>query len=476
MQRSRLLLLFLLLAGAQNGWGQTVFVTPYIQPGNVAGLSKEEKVLIWQTDSVPAQFKVEYLLGNTFEGPGKVVVAKAKAVPVAGYHNTLLYRATLSGLAFDTIYTYRVSLGAKVIGEATFRTRTRKPSTHFVVFGDCGAGTKEQRAIAYQVARQDPQFVLIVGDNVYNDGLMSEYHRRFFSVYLSTSASPEHGAPLMKTTPFYMLVGNHDVGGSDFDKKPDGLAFFYFVDLPLNAPVAELNAKPKGDPKKVKAFQKAAGRRFPRLANYSFEYGNVHITCLDASDYANPLDPAILQWMKDDISASKAEWKFVSFHQPGFNSSKSHYNDQIMRLLAPIFESLKVDMVLAGHVHNYQRTVPLKFRPKMNAAGDQYVISKEGLIDGTFTLDQKFDGSSNLHPDGIIYIVSGGGGAKLYDPEMSNKPELWKHDPPDNWAPFTKKLISDTHSFTVIDTNGKKLKLTQIDQNGNVIDTIQVAK
>ena len=34
-----------------------------------------------------------------------------------------------------------------------------------------------------------------------------------------------------------------------------------------------------------------------------------------------------------------------------------------MRLLAPMLEAGKVDVVFNGHVHNYQRSYPLRFVP-----------------------------------------------------------------------------------------------------------------
>jgi len=137
---------------------------------------------------------------------------------------------------------------------------------------------------------------------------------------------------------------------------------------------------------------------------------------------------------------------------------------------------LGVDMVLNGHVHNYQRTRPLRFAPKVNEKGDQFVITKAGGVEGAFTFDQKFDGIINTKPDGIIYIITGAGGAALYDPEISNKPELWKRETAENWVPYTVKLISDIHSFTLIETEGKKLTLRQINIKGETIDEIHVTK
>ena len=121
-------------------------------------------------------------------------------------------------------------------------------------------------------------------------------------------------------------------------------------------------------------------------------------------------------------------------------------------------------------------SMPLKFAPKRDSTGENYVISRDGRIDGTFTLDQQFDGVTNTKATGIIYIVTGAGGAVLYDEGISNKPEMWKHDPPANWVPFTVKLISDIHSYTLIETEGKKLTLKQFDLKDNELDGIVVTK
>ena len=76
----------------------------------------------------------------------------------------------------------------------------------------------------------------------------------------------------------------------------------------------------------------------------------------------------------------------------------------------------------------------------------------------------------------LFTLLQGAGGAPLYDTRLSEKPELWKHEPTENWPHFTKKLISDRHSFTLIETKGKILTLQQIDLTGKVIDEIKVTR
>ena len=475
--RKVLLLIIIFQLALTIGQGQNILVRPYLQPGNAPNLNKELKVLIWQTDSIPGNYVVEFASGNSLKDAVKIETSKVSFVQLhLKNKTTYLYRAVLTGLGFDAQYTYRVSTNGTSIAEDSFYTRTKKKQTRFVAFGDCGSGSINQAEIAYQVFLQKPQFVLITGDNVYWRGLESEYRKNFFPIYLAPEALPQKGAPLMNTIPFYLILGNHDIYSENLDKFSDGLAYFYYNDLPLNAPIPTSTLVAEGNEEKIKEFKKNTKGRFPNIANYSFDQGNVHIVCLDANTYVNPLDQDLVDWITRDLRNSNADWKIVAYHHPGFNSSKAHYDDQWMRLLSPLLEELKIDVVLTGHVHGYQRSLPLTFAPTLDQAGRHYTISKEGRVDGVFTLDKEFDGITKTKPKGIIYVVSGAGGASLYDTAISRKPELWTHNPQENWVPFTEKLISNIHSFTLIETKERILTLKQLDAKGEILDEIIITK
>ena len=87
-----------------------------------------------------------------------------------------------------------------------------------------------------------------------------------------------------------------------------------------------------------------------------------------------------------------------------------------------------------------------------------------------------FDGKTNTLANGVIHVITGAGGGALYDHGLTDNPGLWKKDTPENWVPYTVKLVSDRHSFTWIETNGKELHLQQIDAEGNVFDEIKITK
>jgi len=474
---NRLILVFVLALLSWQGQAQVILARPYLQPGNSPTLHKEQKVLIWQTDSTSGVFKVELAHGTTLDGASHITTPAITFERLKLMGNTSkLYRATLDGLQFDTEYTYRVTLGTMHIATATFSTRPTKETSRFAVFGDCGTGSPMQAATAYHVYQQKPEFVVITGDIAYSFGLEREYRARFFPAYTNPVANLKRGAPLMQSVPFYLILGNHDTYSSDLDKYEDGLAYYYYVDLPQNAPIPKQYLEVTGRKERVAAFKKNTSGRYPRQSNYSFDHGNVHIVCLDSNPYIDPLDPAMLEWLKNDLSSSKAEWKMVAFHHPGFHTSRTHYSDQRMRVLTPLLEELNVDMVLNGHIHNYQRSVPFTFAPKKDKSGTKYVVRADGSVNGEFKLDKEFDGVTKTNAKGIIYVVSGGGGAGLYDTELSQKPQYWEQGSKENWAPFMAKVISDVHSFTMVETNGKTLVLKQIDGKGAVIDEIKVTK
>ena len=143
-----------------------------------------------------------------------------------------------------------------------------------------------------------------------------------------------------------------------------------------------------------------------------------------------------------------------------------------MRLLAPVFEKGNVDIVFNGHVHNYQRSFPMRFAPDKKGTlligGKDNKTIRGRVVNGRWTFDKTFDGKTNTKPNGVIYVVTGAGGQELYNPEQETDP--------DSWQKFTDKFIATIHSFTLVNVNGKKLKLQQVDVNGKEIDAIEIIK
>jgi predicted phosphodiesterase len=331
--------------------------------------------------------------------------------------------------------------------------------------GDTAQGTAAQKQIAVRIAAGDPDYVFIAGDIVYSRGRISEYREKFFPVFNRDEKDPAYGAPLLRSIPFVAAPGNHDLG-RDFSIATDLLAYFLYWRQPLNGPAAAGPA-PSGPPAAVGRFTAAAGGRFPRMANFSFDYGNVHWVALDSMPYMDWTSPVLREWLAADLKAVPAStWKLAGFHHPGFNSSRAHFNEQRMRVLAPLFEECGVDIVFNGHVHNYQRSFPLTFVPRRQPDGSFYLAN--GNVEGAWTLDRAFDGTPAKRPRGVLYIVTGGGGAGLYNPEQQSAPATWQ--------PFTAKFVSSVHSLTLVEAGPQKLVLRQVSALGQELDSLVLTK
>jgi 3',5'-cyclic AMP phosphodiesterase CpdA len=163
---------------------------------------------------------------------------------------------------------------------------------------------------------------------------------------------------------------------------------------------------------------------------YSFNWGNAHIMVLN-SDIANSGGNKFARdafwaeqtkWLESELESSqKSEYRIVVAHHPPFSavSSRQGSNPE-MRALVPMFEKYHVSIAFFGHDHNYQR---------------------------------------NLQ-NGINYVISGGGGAPLYDV-----------DKPD---PATSQKAISVENFVKVSVEGKVMKVQAKGLNGKILDEFEI--
>jgi len=461
-------------------------VVPYIQPGPGSELcdGSETTVVAWQTLAGPADFIVEFGDTTRYERTARCEPRRRPSGRGGDSEARVNWTASIEALKLGHKYFYRLRGGGGTLAEGYFTTRQpRGRPVRFVSFGDNSYGDISDRAIAYHTYQQHPDFVMNCGDNVYESGTDDEYQRYFFPVYNADVAGLRIGAPLLRSVPFYTVIANHDVQGkdangheiADFTRNPDALGYYTAMHLPLNGPAAPTYSTPTmGSDERLAAFRACAGARFPRMANYSFDYGDVHVVCIDSNRYIDSNDVALQRWIAADLSATDAVWKFVVYHHPAFNAGNEHYEVQHMRVLAPLFEAHGVDAVLSGHEHNYQRARPIRFTPA-GPGKSADIGGKDRRVPGRFIVDRAFDGVGNTQPDGVLYIVTGAGGKHLYDDGFTDNPSRWTHAD-DGHADYVAKMITDRHSLTLFDVDGPRLTMTQIDEAGTEIDRIVVTK
>ena len=446
---------------------------PYLQLGDAPKLSNPESLmLLWHSAPDLTGWAVEV---RTSKDSAWRAMSEptAQSVNAPGIPPHMVYHARLMGLVPGEQFQYRVLRSGDPVFISTGRARKSAEQPYRVVlFGDCAQGTPASRAIAYQASLANPDFIFIPGDIIYDSGRISEYRQKFFPVYNADTPSADIGAPLLRSTLFIAAPGNHDIALTNFQRYADALAYFLYWDQPLNGfvPSADSHAAVHtltGNLEAQPAFLAASAPRYPLMANFSFDYGNAHWTVLDSNPYMEWSNPELRDWVAKDLAAARnATWRFVAFHHPGFNSATEHTNDQWMRVLSPVFEAGNVDVVFQGHVHNYQRTYPLTFVPKLQENGA--VVGPRGEVAGEWKLDHAFKNGLGAKPQGVIYITSGAGGAGLYSVAMQADPSQWKE--------FTYKFFSEQHSLSVIDVNGKTFRLRQISDTGNEVDSFQIEK
>lgn len=470
---STLITALLFFSGYAQDDKPAFLVNPYLQVGYQPASNSLD--LLWVPVDSSAVYEVQYKKGAG-DVWTKAVTLSSRTIAVDNVAAHRLFQAALTELVPGSIFDYRVFHDKKMVYSASAHApKSKEQPYRFVVFGDVGAGTKAAMGIALGVYEAKPDLVLIPGDIVYDNGLVREYNKRFWPIY-NTAKKDTAGVPLMSSIPFVAAVGNHDLVTRDLDRSPDALAYYYYWQQPLNAPAGKegvVYPAIRGADERKKAFLDAAGKAYPAMANFSYDYANAHWLVLDADNYVDWTDKELIDWVTNDLAKAKdADWRFVMFHQPGFNSSRAHFEQQQMRLLAPLFEAGKVDVVFTGHVHNYQRSYPLTFKPD-NRAGYQ-LVSGAGktpagkIVTGAWTLDKKFDGKDITKPNGIIYLVTGAGGQGLYNKEQQ--------DDRDSWQGFTYRFVSKVHSFTVADVKGKTLTIKQLAPDRTEVDSFTITK
>jgi len=232
--------------------GQKVTFAPYIQLGDNGTFGRSDQIVIaWQTDETSpnaSAYKVEFGSGeherHSVTPSARIVDNYLAADPTLptipgsyGAHSN--YTAVLRDLRYDTVYHYKVTGPGMPSGgfASSFRTRKLGRDYSFVVVGDEGffpvvPNSTPARIVNYeariahlihnaanitlpnQPALPPADFILDTGDNVYNEGTEDNYRDFFFPVYNSDQDSNETGAPILRSTLFFPVDGNHDLGST----------------------------------------------------------------------------------------------------------------------------------------------------------------------------------------------------------------------------------------------------------------------
>ncbi|HEX7173920.1 MAG TPA: metallophosphoesterase [Pyrinomonadaceae bacterium] len=217
-------------------------------------------------------------------------------------------------------------------GEPVGSTRAASPvkltlplkdgSVRFMVVGDTGTGTEQQKELADVMLRYREafpfEFVLLMGDNMYGGEKPADFKLKFEDIYKRL---------LDDKVMFYASLGNHDESNQRFYEH--------------------FNMK---------------GEEYYRL-----QKGNIAFYALNS----NYMDKRQLKWLEEELAKDASEWKIAFFHHPPYSSGGKHGSSTGVReIVEPIFLKYGVNAVFAGHEHFYERLKPQK--------GIYYFISGAG--------------------------------------------------------------------------------------------------
>ena len=229
----------------------------------------------------------------------------------------------------------------------------------FIAYGDTRSSDETSVSpihddlVSIFLQRSDPELIIHTGDMVNHGG--ETYQWPLFDD--SISAIYEWDANMK----FYGAVGNHewytDIWGVNDDDFSNYLDYFDFSDVINEAGESELW--------------------------YSFDWNDIHFIFLSTvegwigDDFTCPTTQ--MDWLMSDL-AGNDEFIVVSMHNPSYSIRADRPDrwaqaESVRAAFHDIFIDYEVDIVFAGHDHQYYRTIR----------------------------------------DGIQYVVTGGGGAPLYD-------------------------------------------------------------
>ncbi len=312
-----------------------------------------------------------------------------------------------------TLFCSSVAMKLNLSASALAENVATPGSLELLAIGDFGSGTEAQFAVARGMARyanglkRKTDGLLLLGDNFYGPmpgGVNSERWKTGFSDPYSREIYPG---------PCWAVLGNHDYHdtpgneqaqlnyAASLDRKTRWTmpAKYYRVDLPADKPQVT----------------------FLMIdTNYQSINGHLH----QADKHPETLkfwltrDEQIAQiaWLEKQLTSPRAPFTVVVGHHPVYSEGSHGDSKPLVDELGPILEKYKVHMYLCGHDHDLQ----------------------------------------HLELDGLktSFVVSGGGGARLY----KQKEKLRKGS-----------TINDVHGFTHLSIIEDRLHVRHIDPNGKLV-------
>lgn len=287
------------------------------------------------------------------------------------------------------------------------------------LLGDTGSGEKEQYLVADAIRNYHDTYgltaILILGDNIYEDGVSSLDDNQFYTKF----EKPYQDIDL----PFYLLLGNHDYANIEgtqafFDHAIHQIDYHHFSDK-WNMP-----------------------KRY-----YSVKLGNCEFFMLDTNlENMTPTEISLqARTMNQKIKKSKKSHKFLCGHHT-WRSTGGHGNADIVfeKFMCKIVKGTNIKSYFCGHDHCKNHII-IPFPNSRNT-------KRKNTRNKTKNKNkrQKF-----IH----VYVIGTGG--KSIDKSYMNSSQI---TPPD------KLMYHDADlGFIILETSGKNASIQMFTVDDNVL-------
>lgn len=188
---------------------------------------------------------------------------------------------------------------------------------------------------------------------------------------------------------------------------------------------------------------------------YSYNIQNVHILTMStelpfvagSKQYNFVLDD-----LKSAATSRSIRWIIVNLHIPLYTSpntcieSTCAGHKSLRETYHPLFDKFGVDLVLEGHIHNYQRSYPIACNPK-NISSPTVTSASENNYN---------------NPEGQIYVIVGTGGVNLQG--LSGK------------TPYMASQQDSKYGVLAMRFSENKLHANFLSNNGSILDQFNITK
>ncbi|WP_020534742.1 metallophosphoesterase family protein [Lewinella cohaerens] len=291
-----------------------------------------------------------------------------------------IFNFQLKSLLPATTYYYQFRQGNFQSVIYQLQTAPQKETFSFTAWGDSQGGWPIFKQLTQSMQTTAADFSIGLGDLVADGSQHIQWLNFLHALH-----------PVAEQHPVFPVIGNHDYDGQYDDLRP------------------------------------VLYQQYIREDTYfSWAYKNCYFIALDPNEsFPLGINGKQLRWLEEQLTSpawQAADWRFLLLHQPPYSQGwPGYHGDEFIRdLIEEKAATAKIDFVLSGHSHCYER------------------------------LSKNFD-KQTTH-----FLIMGGAGGGLEPPQSSDYPQM--------------DTIIKAHHYGLFEIDGQKINFQAIGLNNNILD------